>query len=267
MPLIGNIEDLKWSYDEEVAAASGSPILINTRNLEVRVILLEPGVYPPYHAHHNKMDEGYLICGGRGLIHNGGETFDVEKGNVLLNPRGEMHHMKNIGKDGLIEFNFRGGLMPSQFILPECDPPWNPDPESVENPALEPNSCILGNALDKVSHFDPHSVMQLGLPTVFSTEFLELRVVSFEPGAQPETHRHLGEVDEATLILGGRLHFYIDDDEFVAGPGDLVHVPGGAIHYVNNTGMEDAIIFNFIGGRLPAETEWMQESPMRDHPK
>jgi len=257
MPLIGNIEDLKWTYEEEAAAAGGSPIPINTPNLEVRVILLEPGVYPPYHAHHTEMDEGYLIYGGRGLIHNGGETFHIEKGNVLLNPRGGMHHMKNIGGDGLIEFNFRGGRMPSQFILPGGDPPPNPDPETVGNPARTPVSYIQGNALDMMGRFDPATIKQTGLPAVFSTEFLELRIVSFAPGARPETHRHLGEVDEATLMLGGRLQFYIDDDEFVAGPGDMVHVPGGAVHHVENEGGEDGIIFNFIGGRLPAETEWM----------
>ena len=126
MPYVGNIEEVKWVYDEEEAREKGSPICIDTPNLEVRVIVLQPGVYPPYHAHHEEMDEGYLIYNGRGMIHNDGDTFEVGKGNVLLNPRGAMHHMKNTGQDELIEFNFRGGRMPSGFLMPPGDPPPNP---------------------------------------------------------------------------------------------------------------------------------------------
>ena len=42
MPYVGNIENLKWIYDEEEALKKGSPICINTPNIEVRIIVLQP---------------------------------------------------------------------------------------------------------------------------------------------------------------------------------------------------------------------------------
>ena len=256
MFLVGNVEDLKWAFNHEVARTTDSPIYINTPYMEVRVILLEPSVYPPYHAHHSEMDEGYLIYRGKGLIHNSGETFEVEQGSVLLNPRGGMHHMKNIGQKELIEFNFRGGRMPSGFIMPEGDPPPNPDPETVDNPANTPVPYILGNVENLVNQFDPTTVKQKGLPKVIATEHLEVRVVSLAPGDQPDSHRHQKEMDEATLVLEGQLKYNIEGEEVVAGPGDLVHVPGGSWHYVKNEGSVDCIILNILGGRLPVRTEW-----------
>ena len=121
MPLIGNIEDLKWNYEEEASGGSKSPVLINTPRLEVRIIVLAPGQCPPYHRHHKEMDEGYLIRQGRGLLTIDGEKFEVRAGDVLLGKRGGYHNLLNIGDEDLIEFNFRGGKMPSGFIAPEDD--------------------------------------------------------------------------------------------------------------------------------------------------
>ena len=45
MSLIGNIADLKWDYDPEVAAKTGSPIRINTPHLELRIVVLKPGQF------------------------------------------------------------------------------------------------------------------------------------------------------------------------------------------------------------------------------
>ncbi len=256
MPYAGNIENLKWIYDEEEALKKGSPVCIDTPNLEVRVIVLRPGVYPPYHAHHEEMDEGYLIYGGRGLIHNGGETFPVGKGNVLLNPRGAMHHMKNTGEDELIEFNFRGGRMPSGFLMPAGDPPPNPDPESVKNPLAPPVPYIKGGVDELTGAFDLESVKEKGLTRAISTEYLECQIVSFPPGGRPHVHRHLNAMDEATLLLKGNMNFIIEDETIEASAGDLVHTPGGAWHTVHNASDAPAVLFNFRGGALPSKTEW-----------
>ncbi len=258
MPYVGNVEALKWTYDEEEARAKGSPIRINTPRLEVRVIVLPPGAYPPYHAHHTDMDEGYLIYGGRGLIHNDGATFEVGRGDVLLNPRGAMHHMKNIGEDELIEFNFRGGRMPSGFILPEGDPPPNPDPDSVRNPLAPPVPYVLGDVDSLRTTFDPHTVQSHGLTRAIATEHLECQIVSFPPGARPGVHRHQETMDEATLVLEGRMNFVIEEETIEARAGDLVHTPGGAWHTVHNASDAPAVLFNFRGGALPSRTEWRE---------
>ena len=256
MPYVGNIEEVKWVYGEEEAREKGSPICIDTPNLEVRVIVLQPGVYPPYHAHHEEMDEGYLIYGGSGLIHNDGATFEVGKGSVLLNPRGAMHHMKNTGQDELIEFNFRGGRMPSGFLVPPGDPPPNPDPQSVQNPLAPPVPYIKGDVDSLISPFDPESVKQKGFQKAISTEYLECQVASFLPGARPHVHRHQETIDEGTLILEGRMNIIIEGETIEASRGDLVHTPGGAWHSVHNASDAPAVLFNFRGGALPSKTEW-----------
>ena len=256
MPYVGNIEDVKWVYDEEEAREKGSPILINTPNLEVRAIVLPPGAYPPYHAHHEEMDEGYLIYNGRGLILNNGETFEVSKSDVLLNPRGAMHNMKNISDDELIEFNFRGGRMPSGFLMPPGDPPPSPDPESVENPMAPPVPYITGDVASLTGPFDAGSVKEKGLTRAIATEFLECQIVSFPPGGRPHVHRHQETIDEGTLVLEGRMNIIIEDETIEASVGDLVHTPGGAWHTVHNASDAPATLFNFRGGSLPSRTEW-----------
>ncbi len=256
MPYVGNIEDVKWVYDQEEALRKGSPILINTPNLEVRAIVLPPGKYPPYHAHHEEMDEGYLIYNGSGLILNNGETFEVDKGDVLLNPRGAMHNMKNIGDDELIEFNFRGGRMPSGFLLPLGDPPPSPDPEAAGNPMSPPVPYIKGDVASLTGPFDAGSVKEKGLARAIATEYLECQIVSFPPGGRPHVHRHQETIDEGTLVLEGRMNIIIEDETIEASVGDLVHTPGGAWHTVHNASDAPATLFNFRGGSLPSRTEW-----------
>lgn len=256
MPLIGNIDDLKWTYDPEVSAAGRSPIRINTPHLELRIVVLKPGRYPPYHSHHEEMDEGYLIYGGRGLMNADGEVFEVSAGDVLLGKRGGFHNMKNIGDEDLIEFNFRGGRMPSGNIRPEGD--GTPGDPELEKPggANARSGYVRGNLANLGGRFDPDIVKQKGLPKVFATKYLELRIISFAPGAQPELHRHQSTMDEAGLVLGGHVRYHIDGDEFEAGKGDLIHLPGGSWHYIKNIGDEDLTLFIMQGGNLPSATDW-----------
>jgi len=253
MPRVGHIEELKWTFDP--GSEAGSPAPIGTPNLEVRVIILKPGHWPPYHRHHPEMDEGYLIMGGGGLMHIDGETFEVREGDVLLGKRAGFHNMKNTGREDLVELNFRGGRMPSGFILPAGEDP-RADPAAAGRPSADPGRYVRGSAERLASRFDPKTVRQKGLPRVIATPHLELRIASFAPGDRPAMHRHRGEVDEATLVLRGRVLFHIDGEEFEAGAGDLVHLPGGAWHCIENTGEEELLLFSFLGGRLPCATEW-----------
>ncbi len=46
----------------------------------------------------------------------------------------------------------------------------------------------------------------------------------------PPPHRH--EWDEAFYVIGGQVHFGVDDEQdLVATSGTLVHVPGGSMHW------------------------------------
>ncbi len=62
-------------------------------------------------------------------------------------------------------------------------------------------------------------------------------------GAGPGPHFH--PWDESFFVLRGELHCGIDASETVAGPGTLIHVPGGATHWFR---------FGVGGGELLALT-------------
>lgn len=48
-------------------------------------------------------------------------------------------------------------------------------------------------------------------------------------GSGPPPHSHAW--DEAFYVIRGRIAFGIDDDELVAAPGTLVHLPAGTTHW------------------------------------
>jgi quercetin dioxygenase-like cupin family protein len=60
------------------------------------------------------------------------------------------------------------------------------------------------------------------------------------PGGGPPPHIHAAE--ELFLVREGRLAFVTGEPgvECVAGPGDVIHVPGGRPHAYRNTGSEPA---------------------------
>lgn len=55
------------------------------------------------------------------------------------------------------------------------------------------------------------------------------------PGAGAPPNRHPGE-DESFFVIEGRFGFQIAGEERVAGPGDWVKVPDGAVHAFRNIG-------------------------------
>ena len=48
-------------------------------------------------------------------------------------------------------------------------------------------------------------------------------------GCATPLHRHTAD-DETFIVLQGSLALLVDDQRVDAGPGDIVHLPGGAIH-------------------------------------
>ncbi len=255
MPLIGNIKNLKWNYEEKAGGGSKSPILIKTRHLEVRIIVLAPGQCPPYHRHHTEMDEGYLIRQGRGLMTIDGEQFEVRAGDVLLGNRGGYHNLLNIGDEDLIEFNFRGGKMPSSFFVPEGDG----ETSAANNSGGSPESrYIQRNIFDDLLEGVPENEPKIGTPNLFATEFLELFAFTRQIGDRNEIHRHQDEMDEASFLVRGegKMIFHIDGEDIEASEGDLIHIPGGSWHHVNRISDGDLVVLNFRGGDLPSATEW-----------
>ena len=60
------------------------------------------------------------------------------------------------------------------------------------------------------------------------------KVIAIEAGHRLSLQRHVAK-DESVLVLSGRLHLHLEDDEgvvriHVLGPGEARHVPPGRIH-------------------------------------
>ena len=55
-------------------------------------------------------------------------------------------------------------------------------------------------------------------------EFMKAGVVTKPAGEGPPLHMHPNE-EQFTLILSGKLHYLLGEEEKIVGPGDLVHIP------------------------------------------
>ena len=76
-----------------------------------------------------------------------------------------------------------------------------------------------------------------------------------EPGAGPRLHRHA--YDETWLVLAGKLTFTAGDEQFEAGPDDIVIVPPNTPHKFVNSGPERARLI-CIHASPEFETEWLE---------
>jgi len=57
-----------------------------------------------------------------------------------------------------------------------------------------------------------------------------LSLVTFEPNAvvQPHSHPH----EQVGMVIEGKAHFFLGDEDRVLGPGDMYRIPGGVTHRV-----------------------------------
>jgi len=62
-----------------------------------------------------------------------------------------------------------------------------------------------------------------------------LSYVDLEPGSIVELHSHPHE--QVGMVLEGRAHFFVGDEDRVLGPGDMYCIPGGVSHRV--VGLDD----------------------------
>jgi len=61
-------------------------------------------------------------------------------------------------------------------------------------------------------------------------ERMMLSLVEFEPNAVVERHAHPHE--QMGMVLEGRAHFFVGEDDRVLGPGDMYRIPGHTPHRV-----------------------------------
>ena len=63
-----------------------------------------------------------------------------------------------------------------------------------------------------------------------AAEKMMLSDVTLTAGAVVEPHSHPHE--QVGIVLEGRLHFFIGDEDRVLGPGEMYRIPGGVTHHV-----------------------------------
>lgn len=76
-----------------------------------------------------------------------------------------------------------------------------------------------------------------------------------EPGHGPRLHRH--PYDETWLVIAGNLTFTAGDEQFEAGPDDIVIVPPDTPHKFVNKGRGNAHLI-CIHANPTFETEWLE---------
>jgi quercetin dioxygenase-like cupin family protein len=57
-----------------------------------------------------------------------------------------------------------------------------------------------------------------------------LSLVEFHPGAVVEEHSHPHE--QMGMVLEGKAHFFVGEEDRLLGPGDMYRIPGGVKHRV-----------------------------------
>ena len=62
-------------------------------------------------------------------------------------------------------------------------------------------------------------------------------IVYINPGQQNPPHYH-PNCEELLYVLSGACEHTLEDRSYQMGPGDLIRVPAGVIHYAINTGWE-----------------------------
>lgn len=74
----------------------------------------------------------------------------------------------------------------------------------------------------------------------FAGDKLMLLRVDGAAGAQAPAHSHPHE--QISLIMSGRVRFRVSGEERELGPGDAVHIPGGAEHEVHF--LEETVVYD-----------------------
>lgn len=94
-------------------------------------------------------------------------------------------------------------------------------------------------------------------PVVSSSEGIDIIVVRFSAGARTYLHSHA--VPQVLHCMEGRGILATDSQRNEVGPGDIVHVPAGEMHW---HGATEGGEFVHLSIRPPGETEWTKIDPL-----
>lgn len=95
-------------------------------------------------------------------------------------------------------------------------------------------------------------------PLLNASEGLDIVAVRFSPGARTYLHAH--ERVQVLHCFQGRGILATERERNVVGPGMIVHVPAGELHWHGAT--EDST-FVHLSIRIPGETRWTKIDPLQ----
>lgn len=94
-------------------------------------------------------------------------------------------------------------------------------------------------------------------PVVMPDQGIDIIVVRFSPGARTYLHSHA--VPQVLHCMEGRGILATERERNVVGPGDIVHVPAGEMHWHGAT--PDGP-FTHLSIRPPGESTWTKVDPL-----
>lgn len=77
--------------------------------------------------------------------------------------------------------------------------------------------------ISEISKINPEVNPKMVMQTVVG-EFMKVGIVTKPPGEGPPAHMHPNE-EQFTLILEGKLHMILGDEDRIVEKGDLIHIP------------------------------------------
>jgi quercetin dioxygenase-like cupin family protein len=94
-------------------------------------------------------------------------------------------------------------------------------------------------------------------PIVTPDQGIDIIVVRFSPGARTYLHSHA--VPQVLHCIEGRGILATETQQNHVGPGDVVHIPPGEMHW---HGAEPDSHFVHVSIRPPGETTWTKTDPL-----
>ncbi|GAB6947737.1 hypothetical protein JCM16161A_18670 [Vulcanisaeta sp. JCM 16161] len=66
---------------------------------------------------------------------------------------------------------------------------------------------------------------------------------------KPHSHAH----EQVSIVVKGRLRFVVNNDTYIAEPGDVVHIPPNTVHSVE--ALEDSLVIDVYS---PIRDDWLR---------
>ncbi|WP_372631000.1 cupin domain-containing protein [Cohnella sp.] len=86
-----------------------------------------------------------------------------------------------------------------------------------------------------------------------ATKNVQINMGIVAPGAKHADHRHGSDYDEVYLIQRGRAMVRLDGVEHELEAGDVVFIPGGSMHAIENRSASEELVIFTVWSRLPEQ--------------